>query len=289
MKFTLALAQIDPVLGNLQQNIQKHVDFGRKALDQGAGLVVFPELSLTGYSIKDMNWDLAINLKRDASVLMPLVELSKSISIIAGGVEESDAFGLYNAAFFFEDGIVTSVHRKTYPPTYGMFEEMRYFNSGTSVSAFDSKHGRLGVLVCEDLWHLPLPYILAQDGAGLIIALVASPTRISGNAEELPTARVNWENHKAFARLLTTYIAFCNRTGYEDGVNFWGGSSIVGPDGEIDAQAKLFDEDVIVSMIDDSDIRRARRFSRHFLDDDPDLVVRELLRFRRPPRRNLPE
>ncbi len=288
MKFTLALAQIDPTLGNLQKNVQKHVEFGRKALEQGAALVVFPELSLTGYSIKDMNWDLAINIHRDASLLSPLLELSKSISIIAGGVEESNSFALFNSAFLFEDGSVSSVHRKTYPPTYGMFEEMRYFNSGSSVRAFNSKHGRLGVLVCEDLWHLALPYILAQDGAGLIIALVASPTRISGNAPELPTARVNWENHKAYARLLTTYIAFCNRTGYEDGINFWGGSSIVGPDGEIDAQAKLFDEDLVLSVVDDSDIRRARRFSRHHLDDDPELVIRELLRIRQS-LRNLPE
>lgn len=278
MKFTLALAQIDPVLGDLQSNIQKHVAFGRKALEQGANLVVFPELSLTGYSIKDMNWDLAINIRRDRSLFSPLIELSQSLSIIAGGVEESDSFALYNSAFFFEDGLVRSVHRKTYPPTYGMFEEMRYFNAGRSVRAFDSKHGRLGVLVCEDLWHLALPYVLAQDGAGLIVALVASPTRVSGNTPELPTARVNWENHKAYARLLTTYVAFCNRTGYEDGINFWGGSSIVGPDGEIDAQAKLFDEDLILSVIDESDVRRARRFSRHHLDDDPELVIRELQR-----------
>lgn len=210
--------------------------------------------------------------------------MSNKISIIAGAIEEDDSFALYNSAFFFEDGKVTTVHRKTYPPTYGMFEEMRYFNSGDSVRAFDSKWGRLGVLICEDLWHISLPYILAKDGAGIIIALVASPTRLGGNEKELSTSRVNSENHKSYARLLTTYIAFCNRTGYEDGVNFWGGSSIVGPDGEIDVQAKLFDEDIIIGTVDEAEIRRARRFSRHFLDDQAGVVVSELTRIQEKPR-----
>jgi len=278
MKFKIALAQIDPALGNFQKNVEKHVDFCKRAKKAGAKLVVFPELSLTGYSIKDMNWELAINLDRDVSSLHPLLEMSKTISILAGGVEESSSFAIYNSAFLLEDGSVRSVHRKTYPPTYGMFEEMRYFNSGRSVKAVDSKVGRLGVLICEDLWHISLPYILAKDGANIIIALVASPTRLGGNEKELQTARVNSENHKTYARLLTTYVAFCNRTGYEDGVNFWGGSAVVGPDGEVDAQGKLFDEDLIISTVNEGEVRRARRFSRHFLDGEIDLIINELSR-----------
>ncbi|MER3523070.1 MAG: hypothetical protein C4326_03145 [Ignavibacteria bacterium] len=278
MNFTLALAQIDPTLGDLSKNIEKHLAFAMQAREAGAQLVVFPELSLTGYSVKDMNWDLAVNVRRDPSVFAPLIEMSKTMTILAGGIEEDEHFGLYNAAFLFEAGTVRSVHRKTYPPTYGMFEEMRYFNSGTSVRAVDTALGRFGVLICEDLWHISLPYILAKDGANLIVTLVASPTRLGGNETQLQIDRVNAENHRAYARLLTTYIAFCNRTGYEDGINFWGGSSIIGPDGELEAKAKLFDEDLIVATIDESAVRRARRFSRHVLDDDPSLVLKELLR-----------
>ncbi|MBX2992214.1 MAG: acyltransferase [Bacteroidetes bacterium] len=278
MTFKLALAQIDPVLGDIRKNVEKHLEYCQRAKDAGASLVVFPELSLTGYTIKDMNWELAINPARETTALSPLLEMSRTISIIAGGVEESNSFAIYNSAFLLEDGAVQSVHRKTYPPTYGMFEEMRYFNRGRSVRAFNSNNGRIGVLICEDLWHPSLPYILAQDGADLIITLVASPTRLGGDARELQTARVNSENHKAYARLLTTYLAFCNRTGYEDGINFWGGSSVVGPDGEVDVQAKFFDEDLIVSTIDGNAIRRARRFSRHFLDDEIELAISELTR-----------
>ena len=278
MRFKIALAQIDPVLGNLARNVEKHLLMADKAVAAGAQLVVFPELSLTGYSVKDMHWDLAVNVERDTSPIRGLVEKSKSISIVAGVVEEGPSFSIFNSALFFENGEVRSVHRKTFPPTYGMFEEMRYFSRGSSVRAFDTKLGRLGVLICEDLWHVSLPYILANDGAQVIITLVASPTRVGGAGEKLEIAVVNSENHKAYARLLSIYLAFCNRVGYEDGVNFWGGSEVVGPDGGIVSAAKLFDEDMIVADIDEDEVRRARRFSRHFLDEDRGLVLRELKR-----------
>ncbi len=278
MKFTIALAQIDPVLGDVKRNIEKHLEMARKAAAAGAHLVVFPELSLTGYSVKDMHWDLAVNVEKNPSPFQPLLDESRNIAILAGGVEEGPGYGIYNAAFFFDGGTVKTVHRKTYPPTYGMFEEMRYFSRGTSVAAFDSRFGRLGVLICEDLWHMALPYLLAGDGAEVIIALVASPTRISGPGKDFQPAAVNAENHKAYARLLSVYLAFANRVGFEDGVNFWGGSQLVAPDGDIVSGGKLFEEDLVVAEIDGDEVRRARRFSRHFLDEDPDLLLRELAR-----------
>lgn len=278
MKTTIALAQIDPALGDFRKNLEKHLEMAELARQRGAALVVFPELSLTGYSVKDLNWDLAINLRDGAPQLAPLVEKSRSISILAGAIEEGKEFGIYNSAFYFEDGAVKSVHRKTYPPTYGMFEEMRYFSRGTEVRAFDSKHGRLGVLICEDLWHLSLPYVLALDGASLIITLVASPTRLGPKEAEFQAARVNTENQKAYARLLSTYLAVCNRVGFEDGVSFWGGSSVTGPAGDVEISAKLFEEDLIVTTVDENETRRARRFSRHFLDEDLPLVLNELER-----------
>ena len=280
MNFRIALAQIDPVLGSMPKNIKKHLTMADKAIRAGAHLVVFPELSLTGYSVKDMNWDLALNLTGDTSPLLPLLKKSKAISILAGGIEEDEHHALYNSAFLFEDGAVRTAHRKTYPPTYGMFEEMRYFTAGKSVRAIDTKHGRLGVVVCEDLWHPSVPYLLAQDGAQTVIALVASPTRVGGKEKQLQTSVVNGENHRAYARLLSIYVAFCNRVGYEDGVNFWGGSSVVGPDGVVVAEGKLFDEDLIVADIDENEVRRARRFSRHALDEDIRLVIQELERIR---------
>jgi predicted amidohydrolase len=279
MNATLALAQIDPVLGDPAKNVALHCEYADRAIAAGAQMVVFPELSLTGYTIRDMNWDLAVRPEAPPSYLDPLLEKSRSIPVIAGGVEEGGSFGIYNAAFLFENGTMRSVHRKTYPPTYGMFEEMRYFSRGQGVRAFDTPIGRIGVLVCEDLWHLSLPYLLALDGAELIISLTASPTRLGGDrGDTLHAHQVNSENHKAYARLLSVYLAFCNRVGFEDGVNFWGGSQIVGPSGDVLSTAPVIDSGMVLARLDDGEIRRARRFSRHFIDEDPHLVARELER-----------
>ena len=278
MSLTAALAQIDPALGIFAGNVEKHCEAAERARQAGANIVLFPELSLTGYSIKDLHWDLALDPATPPAALNPLLEISRSVSIIAGCVEEGPGYGLYNAALLFEKGTVRTVHRKVYPPTYGMFEELRYFSPGRAVRAFDCGSARIGVLICEDLWHLSLPYLLAADGATAIFTLVASPTRVVGTEERLPIAVANSENHRAIARLLSVHLLFCNRVGFDDGVGFWGGSEVVGPDGEVLASAKTFDEDLITAVLDENDIRRARRFSRHFLDDDLRLVQDELRR-----------
>ncbi len=275
MNCKIAIAQIDSAVGNLDKNIKHHVEYVKKAIAKKASIVVFPELSLTGYSIKDLNWDLALRAESN-KYFSELLKLSKQITIIAGGVEESNNFAIYNSAFLFEDGKIYSAHRKNYPPTYGMFEEMRYFSQGKDIRVFNSKFGRLGILICEDMWHISLPYILAHDGADVIISLTASPTRLSGTSEELAAANVNHEQHRTYARLLSTYVVFANRVGFEDGVNFWGGSQIVDPSGDAIAKAKLFEEDLIIANIEENEIRRARRFSRHFIDDSSEFTVQQL-------------
>jgi NAD+ synthase (glutamine-hydrolysing) len=277
MKFKVALAQVDSVLGDVKKNVKHHLTFAERAKRLGANLVVFPELSITGYTVRDINWDAAID-PQVSPLLKELKLKSKSISILLGGIEESKDFGIFNSAFYLEGGAVTHIHRKIYPPTYGMFEEMRYFNQGRSLVPFDTRLGRLGVLICEDLWHVSLPYLLALDGAQVIIGIAASPTRLGGDRGKLAIAKVNTENHKSFARLLSTYVLFCNRVGYEDGVNFWGGSEVIDPGGDVVAAAKLFDEDLVIAEIDTNEVRRARRLSRHFLDENPDFVFRELRR-----------
>ncbi|TAK59344.1 MAG: acyltransferase [Bacteroidetes bacterium] len=277
MNYTLAVAQIDSVLGDISKNVIKHVEYARRAKEGGAEIVVFPELSLSGYSVKDLNRDIVLR-KETSALLRPLVEESHEISILAGCVEESDDFGIYNAALLIEQGTVKTVHRKIYPPTYGMFEELRYFSPGKSVAAIQSRVGKIGVLICEDFWHLALPYVLAQDGASTIIGISASPTRIAPQESGFEMGRENLEHHKAYARLLSSYIVFCNRVGYEDGVNFWGGSEVISPGGEVTIKAKLFDEDLVFAEIVENEVRRARQSSRHFLDDDIHLVRRELRR-----------
>lgn len=279
MKFKLAVAQIDAAVGNIDANLNRHLEAVDRAKREGVDLVVFPELSLTGYTLRDLAWDVALDPFSDPR-LSRLKEASKSVSIVFGMVESAENHGIYNSAVFLEDGLIRHVHRKIYPPTYGMFEEGRYFSQGTEVAAFDSKHGRFGLLVCEDLWHMSLPYLLALDGAEVLFSLTASPSRVAPGNAAMDVARVNHEHHRAYARLLSSYVVFANRVGYEDGVNFWGGSSVVNPGGLMISTAKLFEEDFVSADVDSLEVQRARRFSRHFLDEHPGLVEESLKRIR---------
>ena len=273
-KFNLALAQTKPRLGDLRWNLDRHLEIAGQAAKDGRSIVLFPELSLTGYSVRDLNSELALRV--DDTLLNPIKDFSRKISIGVGAVVKDENGGLRNALIYFEDGLIKKVHYKIYLPTYGIFEEQRYFIPGRKVEAFDSKFGRVGLLICEDLWHVSLPYILALQGAKLILGVAASPTRLSGSSETHAGFVVNSEQHKSFARLLSVYLAFVNRVGFEDGVNFWGGSEIVSPHGEPVATADLYDEALIHADIDMAEVDRARLFARHFLDEDPELVAAHL-------------
>lgn len=277
MKFKVSCAQISPALGDIEKNIKLHLKYIDKAIAKKADMVVFPELSLTGYSVKDLNLELALN-PYTSPLLKPLKEKSKKITIVCGGIEEDENFGIYNSAFYIEDGAVKFTHKKVYPPDYGMFEEIRYFSRGKEADVHDTKFGKLGLLVCEDLWHMSLPLLQALKGAKIIIGIAVSPTRLALNSKSkvLKNYEINSEQHRAYARLLSLYLVFCNRVGYEDGVNFWGGSEIVDPFGTVDKVAKFFDEDLITSEINMTSVKRARQLARHFLDEDVNFLRHEV-------------
>lgn len=275
----IAVAQINCVLGDLEKNIRHHVEFCERAIAENADVILFPELSLTGYSLKDLNYAIALNPYK-SDKLDELKEVSKKISIICGFAELGNDYGIYNSALYLEDGEVKSIHRKIYPPTYGLFEEYRYFSKGERCFAFDSKFGRVGMLVCEDLWHLSLPYMQALDGAHIIFGMAASPTRLATDTKEFRNYEVNSEQHRVFSRLLSVYLVFSNRVGYEDGINFWGGSEITDPFGNVIVKAKLFEEDLIFAEIKTEEIKRARHQARHFLDEDINFTIENLVKIR---------
>lgn len=276
-----AVAQITSVIGDLQKNIKHHLDYCDEAIKKNADIIVFPELSLTGYSLKDLNYVISLNLKY-TKLLNELKKKSNKISIVCGLAEEGDDFGIYNTGIFISDGKIEFSHRKIYPPTYGLFEEFRYFSRGNQCKAHETKFGKLGLLVCEDMWHMSLPYTLAYDGAKILIGIAASPTRLAADHEGFKNYEINSEHHRTFARMLSGYFLFSNRVGFEDGINFWGGSEIVDPFGNVISAAKLFEEDIVYGEIDMEEVKRARHQARHFLDEDLDLTIKNLKKISKP-------
>ena len=272
---TAALVQLKPKLGCVTDNlamIREQVDL---AIGQQVDLAVFPELSLTGYFLKDLVPEVALTL--ESPELTVLQELSRRISIVVGFVEVTPDFQFYNSAAWFEDGTLKQLHRKVYLPTYGLFDEQRYLGRGDRFRAFDTKFGRVGLLVCEDMWHLSAPYLLAMDGATTLVCLSSSPGRGMEDGE-LGTA-VAWRNlTTATARFLTCHVLYVNRVGYEDGVGFWGGSHAVAPSGQIIVAAPEFEPSLIVVSLATADLRRERIASPLMRDENLCVTQRELER-----------
>ncbi|GFO56583.1 carbon-nitrogen hydrolase [Geomonas sp. Red276] len=279
MNFTVALAQIKPKLGCLDDNMSIIESAIEKGVADGADLIVFPELALTGYFLKDLVPEVALSL--DAPEIQKLKELSKRISIAIGFVEVSADYRFFNSALYLEGGEILHVHRKVYLPTYGLFDEQRYLARGERFRAFDTRFGRFGILICEDMWHLSAPYILAMDNATTLICLSSSPGRgVSGTAE-LGSAAAWQKLTSTTAMFLNCRVLYCNRVGYEDGINFWGGSEVVAPSGQVLERSKILEEDFLTVKVDEGALRRERIFSPMMRDENMGITLKELKRIDR--------
>ncbi len=278
MKIHLALAQINTTLGDVQANLAKHLDLIKEARQQGADLVVFPELSLAGYILQDLVPTVACHAQADDPVFRPLIEASRKVDLVVGFVDEDARHRFYIALAYLSQGQVLHVHHKIYLPTYGLFDERRFFAPGDRVQAFDTRFGRLGILICEDFWHVSPAYLLWQDGADLLVFSSASPGRGLNHSSQLVSSA--WVEHinRAYASLFTVFIAHVNRTGFEDGLNFWGGSTVYDPSGTLVAQAPYFEESLTAAEVDLNQVRRTRARLPLLRDERPELVERELQR-----------
>ncbi|MFI5397124.1 MAG: nitrilase-related carbon-nitrogen hydrolase [Candidatus Binatia bacterium] len=278
-QFTVAVAQVNPRLGDLEANLVLYEERAKAARGLGADLVVFPELSLTGYFLKDMVSTVALQL--DAPEVKRLAELSRKGGLIAGLVEETSDYRFYNSAVYFEDGKIVHVHRKAYLPTYGLFDEGRYLARGDRIRSFDSRFGRCAILICEDMWHPSTLYVAALDGALTVFCPSASPLRgISDQREQDDNARY-WELiNTMYAQTFALFLVYANRVGFEDGIGFWGGSEILDPTGARLSKGRYYEEDVIVGEINLKSARRQRVISPLLRDENIDLTINELTRIR---------
>ena len=278
MKLKVGLAQITPKLGDVEANLGLHLQMIEQAAGQGVELLVFPELSLTGYRLHDLAFSVALQLTERNPVFARLLDASRDIDIVVGCVEADRRQKFYIAAAYLSQGEILHVHRKVYLPTYGMFDESRYFAWGDAVRAFDTRFGRIGLLICEDFWHMSTPYLLWLDGADLLVFTSASPGRGLATEQKIGSAR--WVEHvnQAYASIFTNFVIHANRTGFEDGVTFWGGSTVFDPEGVLLAQGPYYEEALVTARLDMSQLRRTRIRLPLLRDERVGLTTREMER-----------
>jgi predicted amidohydrolase len=272
----IALVQSNARLGDVDFNLSAHEASVAEARRHGAGLIVFPELSLTGYLLQDMVPDVAIGAG-DAR-WRKLAQAAGEAELCVGAIEEAATGAQYISAFHVDARGVRNVHRKVYLASYGLFDEARYVGEGHRVRALDSKFGRIGICICEDAWHPSLLTALLLDGAQLVIVQTASPVRDLRDDALAQNAQTWIDTLRTYARLFGVYIAFCNRVGSEDGLVFWGGSVVLGPEGETVAEGPLYDESLVYAQIDWERVRQARLANPVLREERIDLTIRELTR-----------
>jgi predicted amidohydrolase len=273
----LALLQLEPVPGEPETNARAIATLAHRA---GADVAITPELALTGYDVGDAVHELARRVEPGSD--LGLEALRDVPGHLIAGVIETAAGGPYNTAAVLHGGRVRFRHRKLYLPTYGMFDEGRWFGRGSALDVWCAPNGwRVGLLICEDFWHPALAYVLAARGIDVLLVQAAAPGRGAwegGTDNRFASADV-WERiARTTAQLYGIFVGLCNRTGVEGAVTFAGGSLVAGPDGGVLARAGDRGEEALVVELTRARLESARRPYDHARDDDVRLVVRELQR-----------
>ena len=278
MKINIAIAQISTELGNVDANLEKHLTLVKQARKDKVDLLVFPELSLTGYVLQDLVPTVACRPDPGDRVFRHLLDASRDIDLQVGFVDEDSRHRYFIASAYISRGEILHIHHKVYLPTYGLFDEGRFFAAGNSIRAFNTRFGRVGMLICEDFWHASPPYILWQDGADLLLLTSASPGHGLNSGSKLESSTWVERLNRTYASLFTIFVTHSNRTGFEDGLNFSGGSTIYDPNGQLIIQAPYFEESLTMGEIDLDQLRRTRARLPLLRDERTDLVFAELER-----------
>lgn len=278
MTLKIALAQMDCQLADIEANLRTHLELTKTAIQHGAQIIIFPELSLTGYHLQERVAEVA--LAENAARLEPLRELSRRIDILFGLVLESPDHRVYNSALYFSGGKILHRHDKVYLPTYGAFEEGKFFAHGERLRAFDHAFTRSGILICEENWHPSAAHILWLDGVKVFFSMHCSSAKSVVPLPEAPSTSPGACRllSQFYARLFGAYFIFVNRVGAEGPFNFWGGSQILNPFGEAEATAKIGAPDLLIHALDLDRVRAARLQMPLRRDEDLALTMRELTR-----------
>jgi predicted amidohydrolase len=276
VEYRIALAQIAPRLGELEANLELVSGQLREASAQGADLAVFPELALTGYLLQDLVPEVAI--RADDPRLLAIGADAPETLVAIGFAEETRAHRYCNSVALLRGSELIGLHRKVYLPTYGLFDEGRFTRPGHHIRTTlvgDPIH-RIGLSVCEDFWHPFVPMLQVQDGASLLVNVAAGPARAPGSAAGLAAIGGWHKMQETYALLGTVAVAFCNRVGNEEGLTFWGGSRLLAPDGSVIVEAPLYEEALVLGVLDTDDLRMQRYNLPLFADERLELVRREI-------------
>jgi len=263
-KIKVALAQISCKRGDKAENIRKIESRVTKAKQQGADLVIFPELSLTGYTMRDQIYELAETIPGHSTTVLEKIAKKTGAYIVFGMPElsEKTQATVYNAAVLVgPDGFIGK-YRKMYLPTHSVFEEKRYYRPGYQTAVFETELGKIGLIICYDIFFPEVSRLTRLKGAQLIVFISASPATRRTFFETLTAARAI-EN--------TAFLAYVNLVGIEDGLQFWGGSRLIGPNGKALIEAKYDEEDLVIGEINYADIRPIEAFVPILKDLRPEL------------------
>jgi predicted amidohydrolase len=263
-KFKIALAQISSKPGDKKGNLKKIEQAAIEAKKQKSQLLILPEMSLTGYVIKDRIYELAEEIPGHSSKLVERIAKETGVHIIFGMPELSSntRATFHNTSVLVSPRGLVGKYRKMYLPTHSVFEEKRYFRPGYQTAVFNTELGRIGLLICYDIYFPEVTRLARLEGAQLLVCISASPAVRRSFFEILTIARAV-EN--------TTFFAFVNLAGIEDGLQFWGGSRLVSPSGKVLVQAKYDKEDFVTCDIDYADIKPIEAFIPTLKDLRPEL------------------
>jgi predicted amidohydrolase len=263
-KIKLALAQISSKREDKEANLEKIEKLTYKAKEHGADLAIFPELCLSGYVVRDQFYELAETIPGPTVEKVEALAKQTGLHIIFGMPElsEKTQATVFNTAVFIGPKGLIGKYRKMYLPTHSVFEEKRYFRPGYETATFQTEVGNIGLCICYDIFFPEVLRLIRLKGAQLIVCISASPAVRRSYFETFACARA-LEN--------TAYLAYVNLAGVQDGLQFWGGSRLVSPNGDVLAKAKYDEEDFVECEVDYSELRTAETFIPTLRDLRPEL------------------
>jgi predicted amidohydrolase len=252
----ITLAQVASRLGDVEANLARAAQIVGQAGREQSDLVVFPELFLTGYALGRVDED--VTMSADDPRLLDLTAHGPRTDVLIGLYEDGLGVHNYNSAAYYDQSGLVHSHRKLYLPTYDVFEERKHFSPGQRMRAYETRHGRMATLICNDAWQPHLAFLAVQDGARVLLV----PTNSAQSRfPERYDSQTYWRDITVFyARMFQSYVVFCNRVGEEgEHLRFWGGSHVVDPWGEIVCSLPDEEEAIVTADINLANVRKRRR------------------------------